>query len=119
MAPGDTLALGFQEGLCGGAGSEGGSVAAGGDGAVQLTSYKATGEEDPPAGGVSTISHPHPAPPRPPRSLPGGQGQSPVPVGKAGGLRSWQPGEAEGSTAAFPKGPKPLKNLFLRETAGM
>ncbi|KAM9637523.1 NADPH oxidase 5-like [Morphnus guianensis] len=65
-----------QEGLCSRAGSEGGSVATGGDRAVQLTSYKATGaaapgHEDLPAEGVSTISHPCPAPPRPPRSLVG------------------------------------------------
>ncbi|XP_051484516.1 NADPH oxidase 5 [Apus apus] len=48
-----------QGGLCSGAGSEGGSVATGGDGDVQLTSYKATsttgpGEGDLPIGGVST-----------------------------------------------------------------
>ncbi|KAM6060360.1 NADPH oxidase 5-like [Theristicus caerulescens] len=48
-----------QEGLCSRASSEGGFVATGGDGAVQLMSYKATGaaapgEEDLPAEGVST-----------------------------------------------------------------
>ncbi|XP_075287422.1 NADPH oxidase 5 [Opisthocomus hoazin] len=53
-ANGAQLSVDAEEGLCGGAGSEGGSVAAGGDGAVQLTSYKATGEEDPPAGGESS-----------------------------------------------------------------
>ncbi|KAM6409443.1 NADPH oxidase 5-like [Rhynochetos jubatus] len=52
---GDAAAFGFQEGLCGRASSEGGSVATGGDGAIQLTSYKATGaaapaDEDLPAG---------------------------------------------------------------------
>ncbi|KAM6059004.1 NADPH oxidase 5-like [Chlamydotis macqueenii] len=48
-----------QGGVCGRASLEQGSVATGGDGAVWLTSYKATGaagpgEEDPPAAGVST-----------------------------------------------------------------
>ncbi|KAM6308561.1 NADPH oxidase 5-like [Aegotheles albertisi] len=46
-----------QEGLHSGAGSEGGSVATGGDRTIQLTLYKATGaagpgEEDPPVEGV-------------------------------------------------------------------
>ncbi|KAM9224191.1 NADPH oxidase 5-like [Leptosomus discolor] len=51
-----SAAFGFQGGLCSRAASEGAAVATGGDGAIQLTSYKATGaatpgEEDPPVAG--------------------------------------------------------------------
>lgn len=95
----DALAFGFQEGLCSGAGSERGSVATGGDGAVQLTSYRAMGAaapggEDPPVRGVSTISHPRPAPLRPPRAPQGTGAEPPVPAGREVG------GSALISTAA-------------------
>lgn len=96
IAASDALAFGFQEGLCSRGGSKGGSVATGGDRAVQLTSYKATGaaapgEEDLPVEGVSTISHPRPGPPRPLRS-PLGSGRAPgaCGVGVGGCLCSHQ-----------------------------
>ncbi|XP_075362746.1 NADPH oxidase 5 [Mycteria americana] len=122
----EALAFAFQEGLCSRAGSERGSVATGGDGAVRLTLYKATGaaapgEEDPPAGGVSPISHPRPAPPRPPRS-PGGRGRAPGACGAGGGALlsptqqrlEDQPGERRGSMAStWAKARKALRILIL------
>lgn len=104
----DALAFGFQEGPCSRADLEGGSVATGGDGAVQLMSYKATsaaapGEEDLPAGGVSTISHPCPVLPSPSRSL-RGRGRAPGAWRRGGGVSALISTAAVGGPAWRNKG---------------